>query len=543
MKLAIGLCIMTLMPGTAAAQTPAIAAVVNVASGIKSPLPSSGIAQGAILLIVGSNLGPAALAVDNRPFTNTRLLGTSANVTVGGVTVGVLMYYTSANQVAGLLPSNAPVGTGTITLSYNGASSAPTPITVVQNNLGIFTVTSDGTGPAIVTYPDYSLVSPSRAANCGGPNTTCGAANPGDVLILWATGLGPVSTPDSSGPQPGNMPAIPLKLWLGGVQATVTYQGRSGCCIGLDQVVFTIPNNVPVGCAVPLAVQINDQISNYTALPVARDSRTCTPTAPYITAGGLTKLTSGSPLTFGEVQLQRRSTSGGTYEDRGQAEFAKVSLPAGFTPFAATLIDTQPAGTCIAANTVDLGGNPPFTFFAAPDAGPSLTVSGPGGSRTLLKQAGPETTRYFTVLGPGDYLTNGAFTISGPGGADVGAFTTAIDLTAPPVWTNQSSLSTVNRANGLTVNWTGGSPNTEVLLYGSSAGDKNSFGASFACSAPATAGTLTVPPSVLQVLPAGTNGQLRFSLDATTSTYIASGLDVGFVTSNRETARIAVTFQ
>ena len=542
MKPVVLFCAATLMAGIAVAQAPSISAVVNAASSILSPLPNSGIAQGAILVIYGSSLGPATLSLDHSPFTSTRLLGTSVSVTVEGTTVGVLMYYTSATQVAGLLPSNTPLGTGTITVTYNNVTSAPAPITVVQNNLGIFTVTSNGTGAGIATYPDYSLVSPSRAANCGGPNTTCGAANPGDVLILWATGLGPVSAPDSSGPQPGNMANIPLTLWLGGVQATVNYQGRSGCCIGEDQIVFTVPSNVPTGCAVPLAVQINDQVSNYTALPVAIGSRTCTPTTPYFTTGAIAQVSSGSPVTYSQIKLNRRFTSSGAYEDRGDAQFSKVSLPASLTPFALTILDAQPVGTCIVLNTFK-GPSLPFTLLGAPDAGSSLTVNGSNGNRTLVKQPGPGPTDYFSVLGPGNYLTSGTFTISGTGGGGIGSFTASINLTALPVWTNQSSLSAVNRANGLTITWTGGAPNTYVQLIGLSATDKNfTFGAGFVCSAAATAGTLTVPPSVLQALPAGPNGALFFSLDATPTTFTASGLDLGFVTSNRETA-ISVTFQ
>jgi uncharacterized protein (TIGR03437 family) len=117
------------MTGVAAAQNPSITAVVNAASGIQSPLPNTGIAEGAIFLIVGSNLGPATLSLDNSRFTSTGLLGTSVSVTVKGTTVAALMYYTSATQVAGLLPSNTPVGTGAITVTYNGVTGAPAPIT------------------------------------------------------------------------------------------------------------------------------------------------------------------------------------------------------------------------------------------------------------------------------------------------------------------------------------------------------------------------------------------------------------------------------
>ena len=49
------------------------------------------------------------------------------------------MYYTSAAQIAFLLPSNTPVGTGTITATYNGNAGPAAPITVVTSNLGIFT--------------------------------------------------------------------------------------------------------------------------------------------------------------------------------------------------------------------------------------------------------------------------------------------------------------------------------------------------------------------------------------------------------------------
>jgi uncharacterized protein (TIGR03437 family) len=190
--------------------------------------------------------------------------------------VAAPLYYTSATQVAALLPSNTPTGNGTITVTYNNQPSNSAPITMVTRNLGIFTVDSSGGGPGIVTYADYSLVSPTKAANCGGPNTTCGAANPGDTLILWATGFGPVNGSDASGAGLGqNMPNVPLTVWLGGVQATVSYQGRSGCCVGEDQIVFTVPANAPTGCAVPLLVQIGNNNSNNTLMPVPNGSRTC----------------------------------------------------------------------------------------------------------------------------------------------------------------------------------------------------------------------------------------------------------------------------
>ena len=331
--------LLTLAVAVAAAQGPAIYSVVNAASGIAPGLPNSGIAQGAIFLVVGSNLGPGTLMIASSPFQNTSLSGTSVSVTVAGTSVAALMYYTSASQVAALLPSNTPAGTGTIAVTYNGQTGGTAPITVVPNNLGIFTVTSNGQGAGVVTYADYSLVSVLQAANCGGPNTTCGAANTGDTLILWATGLGPVSGSDASGAGLGvAMPDIPLTLWLGGVQATVIYQGRSGCCIGEDQIVFTVPASVPTGCAVPLAVQIGNQISNYTVMPVAAGSRTCTPSNPALSGNALQTLTTSTvPVSYGQIDLRRQPNftsqgqSGNT--DTGKAQFASVTVPPAVQPF------------------------------------------------------------------------------------------------------------------------------------------------------------------------------------------------------------------
>jgi uncharacterized protein (TIGR03437 family) len=170
-----------------------IGTVANAASYIDPSLPNGGIAQGSIFVLIGNNLGPANISIAGAAFQSTTLNGTSVSVTVGNNTVSCPLYYTSAGQVAALLPSNTPTGTGTITVTFNGQTGISRPIRVVTSSPAIFTITSDGQGAGIVTYPDYSLVSVAKAANCGGVNTTCGAANPGDTIIIWTTGLGPIS--------------------------------------------------------------------------------------------------------------------------------------------------------------------------------------------------------------------------------------------------------------------------------------------------------------------------------------------------------------
>jgi uncharacterized protein (TIGR03437 family) len=312
--------------------------VANAASnrGFLSPL-----AQGSIFVIKGIGLGPANISIAPTPFQSTTLNGTSVTIvdTAGGTATNALMYYTSGTQVAALLPSNTPTGTGkAVRVTYNGQSSNVLTVDVTTSNVGVFTLGSSGQGPAIVTFPDYSLVSASKAPDCGGPLTACGAANPGDTLALWVTGMGPVTGDDSSGAGLGeNMSRVPLKLWLGGVQAPVIYQGRSGCCIGEDEIVFTVPSNVPPGCAVPLVVQsgAGPYSSNTTLMPVASGSRNCTFSNPALASAAIEQAVMAGPVTFGSLGLRKsanRTVAG--YQDQLQFLFANVpSYPPGTQPF------------------------------------------------------------------------------------------------------------------------------------------------------------------------------------------------------------------
>ena len=132
--------------GVAAGQT--VNAVVNAASGLVHGLPNAGIAQGCIFLVFGSNLGPSTIAIASSPFQSTSVGGTSVSITTGSTTVNAPMYYASAAQVAALLPSNTPTGAGTLIVTYNGTASAAVAVSIVQNNLGIFTFSQNGQGVA-----------------------------------------------------------------------------------------------------------------------------------------------------------------------------------------------------------------------------------------------------------------------------------------------------------------------------------------------------------------------------------------------------------
>ncbi len=347
------------IPGLSAA--PVITGVVNAASYKDPRLPGALISPGSIFIVTGSGLGPANITVATAAFQSTSLSGTSVKITVNATTVNALMYYTSATQVAALMPSNTPPGGGfgsnaqvTITVTYNGEDSAPTPFQGVGlQSAGLFTVDSSGRGPAIVTYPDYSLVSAIKGANCGGPNTACGSANAGDTLTLWATGLGPVPGGDGTGSL-GQSIRLPLTVWLGGVQAPVVYQGRSGCCIGLDQIAFKVPDNVPTGCAVPLVVQIATNVSNSAVIPVANGSRTCTPADPTVAAANIPQWASLASPTLGIAQVDQHPNQDRGFTELAKFTFVRASIPPALQPFLVSYLDQPPPGTCTVVPYHDL---------------------------------------------------------------------------------------------------------------------------------------------------------------------------------------------
>lgn len=162
----------------------------------------------------------------------------------------------------------------------------------------------------------------------------------------------------------------------------------------------------------------------------------------------------------------------------------------------------------------------------------------------LSRQAFGGLIGYFAQFdSTGTYLSAGQYSITGPGGPDVGGFSVPLTLPAPLTWTNQSATTTVNRASGVPVTWTGGDPQGYVIISGSSfvgATAATIVGASFTCSARTSDGSFTVPAIVLLALPPSGSttmsdisvpipGSLSVSSYSAAALFQASGLDYGSV--------------
>ena len=542
--------------------TPSITYTENSAGNVPPGLANAAIAQGSLFYIKGSNFGPTSGYVVATTFPlQTQIANTSVAITVGGKTVAGIMYYagcpgTTPCQASAVLPSSTPLGAGTVTVTYNGQTSAPVPITVVQNNIGIFTVSQSGSGDAIATL-GYSFVSPTNAA----------LAN--DTVGFWGTGLGPVTFDETNAAQQFNMTNVPTQAWVGGKQTPVVYQGRNACCTAVDVVYITIPSGVS-GCATPVVFEINGVVSNTTTIPIGTTSRTCTPTNPGLSQSGFSQFIAQGTYANGFVSLVRSvnvsqdTSTGGittpgsvTKGDSGSASFEKVTvLPGALGLGAAFDIASYGACTVIYYAATQGSAPPPPYVYQSLDAGASIGISGPNGSRMLTKSTSTDPTtsqKYISYYSAFDttatYLGAGNYAATGPGGPDVGAFTANLTLPLPLVWSDQPTPTaslTIDRTQPFTVHWTGGDLSGYVQITGNSfviTSGTNGVGASFTCSARTSDGSFTVPSVVLLGLPASGTvtsggisldlpGSLEVSGYSNPSKFSAPGLDAGYFSSS-----------
>ncbi|MGD1069665.1 MAG: hypothetical protein ABSB15_05950 [Bryobacteraceae bacterium] len=503
--------------GSPAAGHPGITGIVNPASNIPPGLPNSGIAQGSLFVVYGNNLASAGLLqATTLPLPNS--LGvTSIAVTVNGTTVSAPIDYTyggALDQVAAVLPSNTPVGGGTLTLTFNGGLRANYPITVVASNFGISTVNESGSGAAVVTFANYSVVSPTNSAK------------PGDNLVLWGTGLGPLPAgqSDASGAVGGNLPTT-LEVFVGGVPATILYQGRTPTAVGLDQINFTVPLTAPLGCNVGIVVQTTAPtatVSNGPTIALAStDGAPCSDPTQYVPESYLSK--SSTQTVYVGVK-QTNSLNGFTGAGNNPSVNSNFKASAGFFQFtqaqlatATSSLNTEPTlGSCLTgtvAGSGSGGGLPVATYL---NGGASVTLTPPSGAPIVLpsQSSGSELIYQSTNLIAVPSGTWGFSDGMGATGANsVGPVSFNFPVPASINWTNETNLASgvpIDRTQPLTITWTGGDSNGyvdiqttgQVGLSGSPA-----YTSYFDCSAPTSAGSFTIPPSILASMPTGLNAQ------------------------------------
>lgn len=244
------------MTGPAAAPRLTEAGVVNAASFV------AGAAPGSLVSLFGTGIGlPTGLAQAPSLPLPTELQG--VRVTMNGVSVPLVAVsgVNGQEQINLQVPFNVSGGTrATVVVTNQGQSSAPIEVPIAFNAPAVFTV--DGTTAAALHGADSQ------------PITTDRPARPGEVITLYATGLGPVrNAPPTGAAAPSNPLATletTLNVSIGGIAATdIPYAGLAPGYVGLYQVNVRVPAGVATGAAEVVLAMVGSQ-SRTVRVPVVR---------------------------------------------------------------------------------------------------------------------------------------------------------------------------------------------------------------------------------------------------------------------------------
>jgi uncharacterized protein (TIGR03437 family) len=209
--------------------------VVNAANFVANqPL-----APGTFGAIFGSNL--ATQLAGSTTFPLSTQLG-DTTVVLNGEQLPLL--FASTGQINAILPYDLPINSTQQLIVQRGSTiSIPQPVVIAQAVPAVFTQNGTGTGAAL-----YNLYK-----SDGTPKPNNSPVSPGDVVVLYAAGLGQVDQPFPAGSQAPITPLAnttnPVTVTIGGMQQTAEFAGLAPGFASLYQVNAIVPSGLPSGTA------------------------------------------------------------------------------------------------------------------------------------------------------------------------------------------------------------------------------------------------------------------------------------------------------
>ena len=231
--------------------------VVNNASFAPSPAP---VAPGSIAAVFGDNLNRGLVVLSSDFGPDGKLVTTlgGASATVNGIPAP--MFYSTPGQLGIQIPFElAGQSTAEVRVIVGGAVSLSRTFFLDTYAPGIFTTSQDGRGTAVVLHQNGVT-----------PVTTQAPARPGEVVVMFATGLGPLSPPLATGAGAAiHVTSTPATVLIDGIPAEVQFSGAAPGFAGLNQINVRIPGNGRTGSVIPLVLAIGGRQSNVVTIPIA----------------------------------------------------------------------------------------------------------------------------------------------------------------------------------------------------------------------------------------------------------------------------------
>lgn len=437
---------------------------VNAASYAPFGLPNAPIARGSLFTVFGENLGPAKSPGLTFPLSQT-LGGVSISVTQNGVVTQTFPIFVGPTQINAVMPSTVKAGLATLRLTYQSQKSNAITIQIADSAPGVLAVSGGGYGPGIV----QNFISESNDQL----NSLVAPAAPGEAVVIWGTGLGPVKFPDNEPPTTGNV-STPVTITIGGQLAKNLYSGRAPCCSGLDQIVAMLPANVPLGCWVPVSINAGGVVSNTTTMAIAAPgASSCedpgNPLSKLVRTPGTQAFIHVEQVN--DIENINTATPVTEALDYVYSRFyTRPNSPFNFDPY----MSYPPAGSCLVHQT---SGDSNYTLSlrgalpASASLSPQPNQAYNSGTQSLNI---PPTAPFFaevvggtvgsTSFGLNPLSAGATFTID-PGGANQAVI--PINPESPPAWARPSAIIVVPRSSPLALTFTPGdaAAPTAILLY------------------------------------------------------------------------------
>ncbi len=241
----------------AARAKPVIGAIVDAAS-FSAETP---VAPGSIVSVFGENLAEFEGSISSLPLPIAlKHASVSFDFPEQNISVPGRFYYADDRQANLQIPWElAGLNFVFVKMRIEDSASEVFRLDLAREAPGIFEFSFEAVRQAVVTHLDGTVATPSNPAS------------PGETVIVYATGLGPVTQAQSSGEPPAGFDPVwtqsPATVEVGGLPATVQFAGLTPGLVGLYQVNITLPAGLPAG-NLTLVIIINGVASNVVVIPV-----------------------------------------------------------------------------------------------------------------------------------------------------------------------------------------------------------------------------------------------------------------------------------
>ncbi|MEO8096953.1 MAG: hypothetical protein ABI811_04585 [Acidobacteriota bacterium] len=479
-----GLAAIALLAAAMAAARPVVdrTGIRNAASLLPAGLPGGGLAPLSLFVVRGRQMGPEFQVTAAQP--SEELGGVTVEIAVAKHTWKAVLFAAGTAEIRGMIPAGVAYGPATVTVKYQGQSSDPVQTRVVPASVGLFSISRNGTGPAVAL-----------------------AVKRGDRVTLPVAGLG-------EDPR-----AAKLELFVGGLPAANVKAENSPECCGVGHVSFDVPKTASPGCSVPIQVRTNGSaLSNVVTITIETESTFCTREDNIRFGVGLSGRV-GFAIPFRLTVFQELSPGEGhrLQGDALVAGFREGTVGDQLGP----VLHPPPEGSCTVYTTSSTPAE--MRQAASGDLMRSTTILDGGAWRVAMPGGGAKTVApapirddyEFGVLGGSFsaenrveqdsasplFLRPGLVNVGATGGADIGSFGLRVRFPNPLTWTNREQTDVVNRGRELEVRWSGETADQLVAVAGVNIDKPGGATAGFLCLAKRGEHRFRVPVPILQSLP------------------------------------------